>query len=98
MITLRKERPMRRPDVWLRRAGAENAAFDPLTGSVHIMNETALAIWELCDGRTQPKEMVGAICELCSMHPDIVVEDVSRILGDFETANLITWENTDAGD
>ncbi len=98
MITLRQDRPMRRDDVWLRRAGRENAAYDPRTGSVHILNETALAIWELCDGTTQPEEMVGAICELCGMHPDVVVEDVSRILAEFELANLITWQDGNAGD
>jgi hypothetical protein len=89
---LRQARPLRRPDVWLRRAGEENAAFDPDNGSVHIMNETALAIWELCDGKTQPEEMVEAIVELCGLHPDIVTEDVSRILAVFDEANLITWE------
>jgi hypothetical protein len=98
MITLRQDPPLRRPDVWLRRAGSENAAFDPVSGSVHVMNETALAIWELCDGETQPGEMVGAICELTSMHPDVVTEDVARILTDFESAKLITWEKSDAGD
>jgi hypothetical protein len=95
---LRQQRPMRRPDVWLRRAGAENAAFEPDTGSVHIMNETALAIWELCDGQTQPEEMVEAIVELTGLHPDIVTEDVSRILTDFDLANLIMWKGQDAGD
>lgn len=97
-VALRVERPMRRPDVWLRRAATENAAFEPSTGSVHIMNETALAIWDLCDGETRPEEMVDAIVELCSMHPDIVIEDVARILGEFEAANLITWEGQSAGD
>jgi hypothetical protein len=95
---LRQQRPVRRPDVWMRRAGEENAAFDSETGSVHIMNETALAIWELCDGETQPEEMVEAIVELTGLHPDIVTEDVSRILTDFDFANLITWNKQDAGD
>lgn len=86
-----KGNPARRSDVWLRQAGEENALFDPQNGSVHILNETALAIWELCDGETSPEEMVDAVVTLFGMHQDVVEEDVKRILGDFEHAGLLEW-------
>jgi PqqD family protein of HPr-rel-A system len=84
-------RPVRRPDVWLRKTKEETAIYDPGNGAVHILNETALAIWELCDGETRVEEMIEAICELCGMHRDVVVEDVGRILTDFGVTGLITW-------
>lgn len=91
-LTVRHGRPVRKPEVWLRQAGEENAVYNPTTGSVFLLNETALAIWDLCDGETSPEEMVTAVVELTGMHPDVVTEDVERILGEFEEAGLLTWE------
>lgn len=84
-------RPVRKKDVWVRRAGTENALFDPETQAVHLLNATALAIWNLCDGETEPAEMIMAICELSRLHEDVVTEDVARALADLERARLITW-------
>ncbi len=91
-LSVRQGRPTRRSDIWLRQAGQENAVYSPATGDVYLMNETALAIWHLCDGGTTTEEMVGAICEVSRMHPEVVVEDVNRILSDFEQAGLIEWQ------
>lgn len=85
------KRPLRSNEVWLRQAKGENAIYDPATGSVHLLNETARAIWDLCDGETTVEEMVTAIVELCGMHRDIVIEDVDRILTEFGAAGLLTW-------
>ncbi len=84
-------RPRRRDDVWLRQVREENAIYDPATGSVHILNETALAVWHLCDGETTVGEMVDSIVELFAMHRDVVVEDVDRILKQFEVAGIVSY-------
>jgi hypothetical protein len=91
--SLRNDRPVRRPDVWLRKTNREIAVYDPLGNRIHLLNDTALAIWELCDGDTTPAEMITAICELCGMHRDIVTEDVERVLADFDEAGLVLWES-----
>jgi hypothetical protein len=78
--------------VWLRKTKKETTIYDPGLGSVFLLNDTALAIWELCDGETTVEEMVTAVCELCGMHRDIVVEDVDRILTAFGAAGLLTWK------
>jgi len=89
--TLRSGQPQRRDGVWLRQAGPENAVVDPKNDSVHLLNDTALAIWHLCDGATQPEEMVAAICEISALHPDVVTEDVTRTLNEFDRAGIIEW-------
>lgn len=91
--SLRDDRPVRRPDVWLRKTDREIAVYDPLGNRIHLLNDTALAIWELCDGETTPAEMIAAICELCGMHRDIVTEDVERVLSDFDELGLVLWES-----
>jgi PqqD family protein of HPr-rel-A system len=92
-MSLTTEPPTRRPDVWLRQAEGENVVFDPATGAVHILNATALAIWELCDGETRPAEMVEAICGLSGLPRDVVEEDVARILSEFERADIVLRGN-----
>lgn len=91
MTVKRRERPARRDGVWVRRSGDENALFDPTSSAVHLLNETALAIWELCDGQTDPEEMVAAIVELSGLDPTAVEQDVERILSEFGDAGLVTW-------
>jgi PqqD family protein of HPr-rel-A system len=84
-----RRHPRRRDDVWLRARGNENAVFDPATGGLHLLNETARALWELCDGETTPDEMVRAICELSGLPDEVVAEDVHRTLAEFESLGLL---------
>ncbi|HYT78390.1 MAG TPA: PqqD family protein [Actinomycetota bacterium] len=82
---------MRRKNVWLRQSKKENAVYNPATSEVYLLNNTALAIWDLCDGETKPEEMMNAICELTGLPPEVVAEDLERILLEFDTAELIEW-------
>ncbi len=91
-ILVRKGKPARKVDVWMRQSDKENVVFDPETSSVHMLNTTAMAIWVLCDGDTDPDEMVEAICELSGLPREVVVEDVRRILLQFEEADILTWK------
>jgi hypothetical protein len=78
--------------------GDENAVFDPVTKGLHLLNETARAIWELCDGDTTPSEMVMAICEVSGLPDEVVAEDVHRTLSEFDRLGILDWEEpADAG-
>jgi hypothetical protein len=90
-LPLREGLPARRFDLWIHQAKDEIAVLDPLTGSVHLLNATALAIWDLCDGETKPEEMVDAICQVSGLHEDVVIEDVCRVLQGFDQAGMVTW-------
>ena len=91
-VLIRSGKPVRKVDVWLRQSDKENIVYDPESGSVHLMNATAMAIWVLCDGDTDPEEMVDAICELSGLPREVVVEDVRRILLQFEEADILSWK------
>jgi PqqD family protein of HPr-rel-A system len=90
---VRQKRPIRSEGAWLRATGDENAVYDPATGGLHLLNETARAIWELCDGETTVDEMISAICELSGLHPDVVTEDVQRTITEFEQLGIVRWES-----
>ena len=53
------------------------------------LNESAAALWELCDGSTTIEEMVIAICEVSSIPAGQAREDVERTLTEFERAGLL---------
>ena len=91
-IVVHDGNPIRKPGAWLRQAENENVIYDPETKAVHILNATATAIWVLCDGETTPEEMVEAICELSGLPDEVVVEDVRRILLQFEEADILSWK------
>ena len=90
-LLVRNGKPARKNDVWLRQSDKENVVYDPETRAVHILNTTAMAIWVLCDGDTDPDEMVDAICELSGLPREVVEEDVRRVLLQFEEADILTW-------
>ena len=91
MNAIRHSRPRRKDGVTLRRSVDEIILFDPESEDVHFVNTTAAAIWELCDGETDEAEMVAAICQLTGMPYEVVEEDVSTLLQEFDAAGLITW-------
>lgn len=91
-VVIHDGKPLRKRDVWLRQAGGEDVVYDPASGAVHMLNATATAIWVLCDGETDPDEMVDAICELSGLPREVVVEDVRRILLQFEEADILSWK------
>ncbi len=62
---------------------------------VHLLNETAFALWQLCDGRTSPEEMAAGVCELFGEPSAVVLADVDRTLGELSRRGLIHWQQGD---
>ncbi len=49
--------PARRDDIIEDEVDGEAILFDPRSGDVHRLNQTALAIWRQCDGRATTREI-----------------------------------------
>jgi hypothetical protein len=60
------------------------------TDSLHVLNDSARAIWELCDGRTTIDEMVVAIALLTGIPEKTARQDVTTALSELSTLGLIT--------
>ena len=84
-----RARPRRRGQAWMQRDGSETAVFNPDTGVLHLMNASALAIWEMCDGETTPEEMAEAIDELTGLGSEASVADVETALTRLMRASLV---------
>ncbi len=83
--------PRRRTDVLLMDEDTRSTLIDPDVGTTHVLNPTARAIWELCDGTTTLDELVNAICEVFSVPHGEALRDVAAVLGQLEQAGLVTW-------
>lgn len=76
-------RPMRRNGTLL--------LFDDEGMPLGELNESAAALWELCDGDTTADEMVDAVCMACPVVRDDAKLDVARALDELSRAGLIVW-------
>jgi hypothetical protein len=83
------ETPTRYGQAWVRRGSDDTAVFNSKTETLHILNTSALAIWELCDGSTTGNEMAGAIAELTDLDTDAASADVATALDELVQRGLI---------
>jgi hypothetical protein len=82
-------RPRRRPEARRLVEKGRIVISDADGRAVVSLNESAAAVWELCDGTTSVAEMVAAICDLSSIAPSRASTDVVRTLKALEKAGLI---------
>jgi len=98
MTTKIERLPLRRQQVLLRDEETRSLLVDPDRGVTHVLNPTARAIWELCDGATTLEEVVNAICQVFSVPPGPASRDVAEVLMQFEEAGLVTWSSPGPGE
>jgi hypothetical protein len=84
-------RPLQRPGTWLRQSADENVIVDTDNSRLHVLNDTALALWQLCNGQNTVEEMITAVCELFGEPVDVVRRDVESALSGFDSAGLLQW-------
>lgn len=73
-----------------RRLGeAEGDAVATPAGARLLLNDTAAAVWELCDGQTQVVEIVAAMGELYSASLATIERDVWAALRELQRLGLV---------
>lgn len=83
------ERPRLRADLLLREVEDELLIFDPRTGETVLLNGTAAAIAELCDGSGSSQTIVDEIVSLVSAERSQVEADVEKIVGELGERGLV---------
>ncbi len=85
-------RPLRRSGLRVEH-GRECHVLRDQAGSLALaLNESALALWELCDGETTEEEMVAAVSEACKIPASQAARDVSEALERFTSLGLVDWQ------
>jgi hypothetical protein len=82
--------PQRRPGIEVvEQRRDHHVLMSPDGTSTHVLNETARAIWDLCDGATTREEIVSSILALFGERQEVVLKDVDRVLTELLEAGLI---------
>ena len=85
-------RPARAQDLRLGVEAEENVLVDVDGHQRLALNDTALALWDLCDGSHTVDEMVAAIVELFHADADSVRRDVDRAIGDLHKVGAVQYD------
>ncbi|MGI8875103.1 MAG: PqqD family protein [Egibacteraceae bacterium] len=92
------DHPLRRAGFRVEDRGEAVILRDPQRREVLSLNDTALALWELCDGSTSPRQMLDGVCELFDVAREQAAADIERVLDEFTRAGLIDWVVAPTGD
>ncbi len=68
--------PRKRGDVVLQRVGEEAILIDPRTDQAHVVNSSAVLLWELCDGERSFDDLATAFAEPYGLSGPEVIGDV----------------------
>ena len=91
MTTEVRRLPVRRSEIRLTDEESRSVLIDTDSGATHVLNPTARAIWELCDGNTTLDELVDAICQVFSVPHSVAERDVAEALARLEEVGLVAW-------
>lgn len=72
---------------------SEAVLYHSATGKIHILNQTAERIWDLCDGSHSLEDMEAAIRQSFQIPDETsVAEDVAETVAQFVSNGLISAE------
>lgn len=77
----------------LQSAGDEGwTVYEAGSDSLHVLNDSARAIWELCDGETAPEEMAEALANITQLDRASATDEVAEALRSLNEAGLVVYE------
>ena len=86
-------KPVRNPDIKVQEIGKETLLYSPEGRAVHVLNPTALLIWNCCDGGHTDQDIARAIRESFAIpEGQDVVRDIHKTLQVFADKKLIHYQ------
>jgi hypothetical protein len=83
-------RPLKRGDIVCRDMGMETLLYDAQAEAIHVLNPTALLIWNLCDGNHSLQDMKGELMTAFSLVPEHdVLADIQQTVDTFTKNDLL---------
>jgi Coenzyme PQQ synthesis protein D (PqqD) len=83
-------RVVRADDVLLTRAGDQGVLVDETSGNVHVVNDTAARIWELCEGSPTVEDLLEAMTGEYAVSDEELRADLEVVLRTFSDLELVT--------
>ena len=85
------DHPVKRGELIQSKTAEGWTVYDERSDSLHVLNVTAKAIWELCDGSTTPEEISSAIAEVTGLSHEEASDHVGQTLRSLKDAGLLVW-------
>ena len=82
-------KPRRRLDLRPQRVADDVLLVDAAGTEVCRMNETAFALWQLCDGATSAAEISAAVCDAAGLDPPTASRDVAAALAELRRSGAL---------
>ena len=77
----------------LRELDDEGVLYDASTKAMHVLNRTALLVWQLCDTKEDAEGVAGEIAGRYGISTDDALRDVLLCLQRFQELNLMKRKN-----
>lgn len=85
--------PSRRKDLVVEIMEGEAMLYDPATAHTHRLNQSALAVWQQCDGRKTTIDLAHLLTETYAIDQETVLDHVEQLVAMFAEANLLELDD-----
>jgi hypothetical protein len=84
--------PRVREDLVLRQLDDDWVVYDPEGNLMHVLNLSAVAVYERCDGQTSVESMVEGLLKMFETTPDpsVIQKEIGLVLEGFADAGLLS--------
>jgi hypothetical protein len=92
MVTNSESVPRVREDLVLRQLDDDWVVYDPEGNLMHVLNLSAVAVYERCNGQTPVESMVADLVAMFETAPDraVVEKEVCLVIEGFAEAGLLS--------
>jgi hypothetical protein len=88
---MENNKPSRRSDILLQEIGKEVFLYDPSKGVLHVLNPTAIFVWNQCDGEHTITEIEENLRENFQVADEIELHrDVMEIVQTFKDLGVLS--------
>lgn len=89
--------PRRREDLIAEVIDGDLLLFDPVTANTHHLNETAHAIWRMCDGTRTVADLADGLCGPFDVERDAALRCAGDLLQKLAAQGLLAEDGTPTG-
>ena len=83
--------PMKKSELWKRLSDDEGVVVDTVRAVEHTLNDTAMRIFELCDGESTVSDIARKITEEYEVDYEKSRQDVVKCIAKLEELNIVTY-------
>jgi len=86
--------PRRREDVLEEELDNETILFDPSSGQIHRLNETATIVWSFCEGDTTTRQIAGQMTQAYEVEFETALDYVEQLIAWLAQSELLKLRAT----